>query len=421
MNVKSIRLLPAEGFRGGILKNKAKLIILAAVLAVAMSIPFIAYAYYASSIPDSMAVFEGESLGDLGLVTCEPKAAPVSAAITQGPVNYEAKLLGVIPVKTVSVSVLKKTSLVPVGKAFGVKLFTQGVMVVGMSSITTAEGDKNPAYEAGVRTRDIIISAGGKEVNTIDELSEVITRSGGQPVTLECQRNGAKFTASITAVKDAGDGQYKAGLWVRDSTAGIGTITFLQPDTGLFAGLGHGICDVDTGDIMPLMTGTVVAAEIHEVRKGERGLPGELRGVFLDDSVFGKLMGNSETGIFGKVESDTSQFTGEALQPATYTEIEEGKAEILANVEGNLVERFEIEITKVYKNSGYTTKNMTIRVTDSRLLAKTGGIVQGMSGCPIIQNGKLVGAVTHVLVNDPTKGYGIFIENMLEELRRCVK
>jgi stage IV sporulation protein B len=207
------------------------------------------------------------------------------------------------------------------------------------------------------------------------------------------------------------DNTYKVGLWVRDSTAGIGTVTFIDKNTGTFGGLGHGVCDVDTGLLMPLESGSVVDVEVTGVVKGEPQNPGELRGNF-SRVTSGNLFVNHETGVFGKI-NDADRVSGEVVPIGNKNSVHEGKVYIYTTILGTTPEKYEAEIIKINSDSG-KTKNFMVRVTDKRLLEKTGGIVQGMSGSPILQDGKLIGAVTHVLINDPQKGYGIFIENMLE-------
>lgn len=373
------------------------------------------------SLPNSIVLFEG---ADVHSVCDFPFTVDTGGSINTVSQGGDAsglvdiKLLGMVPVKSIEVSRVSKSAVIPGGFAFGVKLFTSGVMVVGMSEIETQDGPINPAYLAGVRQGDIILTAGGVEVNTIEELTDVISRHAGKQLPLLLRRGDDQFDATLTPVLCSTDGLYKVGMWVRDSTAGIGTVTYYRPSDGRFGGLGHGICDVDTGDLMPLMSGTIVKADIIDVKKGVKGTPGELVGVFDESTVLGSLSGNSGTGVFGTI-SNTDEITlGSPMEVASGQEVKTGRAQILSCVDQNQVKAYDIQIVNVYKNSGYSTKNMVIKVTDPALLALTGGIVQGMSGSPIIQNGKLIGAVTHVLVNDPTSGFGIFIENMLDEMER---
>ena len=300
--------------------------------------------------------------------------------------------------------------LIPGGMAFGVKFFTEGAIVLGTTGVETVGGLVSPAKDAGLKAGDIVIRAGGKSFNSAEELVSLIAGSGGKPISVAYLREGKEATVNLAPVREIESGEYRVGLLVRDSTAGIGTVTFIDPNTNDFGGLGHGIYDSDTSQLLPLGRGAIVRVNIVDVVKSERNYPGELKGEF-DNASIGELWDNTEQGVFGRFNQ--SIFNPEnAIPVGKKEELSEGKAHILTTLSGDTVEQYEIEIERIYNNSG-TTKNFLVRVTDERLLEKTGGIVQGMSGSPIIQEGKLVGAITHVLVNDPTRGYGIFIENML--------
>ena len=398
-----------------LLKYKKPLFILLTFI----TIPILMINLVSDSIPEGFSVLEGQREIGTGLpVKLIAQDEEIKSDIEEA--TFKAKLFGLIPIKNVSINIIPRTSLIPCGDTFGVRLFTEGVMVVGQSSISTAEGQKNPAELAGIKVKDIIIAADGKRVNTIEEITEIFEKSMGKPISLELKRKGVSYKTEIQPVKSITDGKYKVGLWVRDSTAGIGTLTFIDPKTGIFAGLGHGICDVDTGDIMPLMSGSIVKAEINGVIKGEKGAPGELIGVFDEDVEYGELLGNSQTGIYGIISDKKNLTLGEPIPVGGQTEVTEGEAYIMSNV-GDGVKKYKIEIMKIMRGAGYTSKNMLIKVVDEELIEKTGGIVQGMSGSPIIQNGKLIGAVTHVLINEPTRGFGIFIENMIDDMKKTKK
>ncbi len=304
----------------------------------------------------------------------------------------------------------EKLKLVPCGDVFGVKFFTKGVIIIGNTDIETQSGFINPAQISGLEKDDIITKINGKEVNTVEELAEIIEKSNGNILFVEYIRNNENSSTELKPVLSVSDNKYKTGIWVRDSTAGIGTITYYNPENKTFAGLGHGICDIDTGSLMPLLRATIVDVDITEITKGKYGTPGELKGVF-DNTQKGVLIKNSDFGVFGILDK-TPQSLYEALETASKEEIYPGKATVLGNVDGKGINEYDVYISKIDKNSD-GTKCFSVEVTDEKLLSLTGGIVQGMSGSPIIQNGKLIGAVTHVLINDPTKGYGIFIENML--------
>ncbi len=303
-----------------------------------------------------------------------------------------------------------RQKLIPGGMNFGVKFFTDGLLVVGTADVTTAEGLVSPAENCGIKVKEAIISVDGKKMSTSEDLARTVNNSGGKEITLSVRDvNGGERSVKVKPVLSSETGKWCIGLWVRDSTAGIGTVTFINAFDGAFGGLGHGICDVDTGVLMPVGKAYVVDVEITSINKGDTRIPGELKGVFGKE-VRGEIYKNTDTGVFGTLSSLPASLR-EPMEVASRKEVTEGKAKVLCQLNGKVGE-YEIEIVKVYKDSG-DTKNFLIRVTDPVLLEATGGIVQGMSGSPIIQNGRLVGAVTHVLVNDHTKGYGIFIENML--------
>ena len=319
-------------------------------------------------------------------------------------------------IKTVSVQVVEREMVIPAGTPFGVKMFTEGVMVVGMSDLDIKGKAVNPAKQAGIRTGDIILSVAGKTVSTNEEVGAIVTASGGKPLDVRFRRGTQEKTAQLVPVCSPADGSYKAGMWVRDSSAGIGTMTYYDPESQVFAGLGHAICDIDTGTLMPLASGEAVEVTITGVNKGASGFPGELRGIFGSGQVIGSLIHNDETGIYGRCSYSPAQ--NQPVPMALKTEVKPGPASIYTTVEGKSPKSYQIEIERVAASDANPTKNMVIRITDANLLAVTGGIVQGMSGSPILQDGKLVGAVTHVFVNDPTRGYAIFAENMKCEANR---
>ena len=303
-----------------------------------------------------------------------------------------------------------RRSLVPLGRTVGIKLFSDGLLVVNLSESTDGAGNVSPAKACGICTGDLLLEMNDEDLKTTEQLQEALQENGDRPVSLTVKR-GAE-TLSLTATPASGsDGVYRLGAWVRDSMAGIGTLTYYDPETGTFGALGHGITDVDTGQLMPVSSGGLMPAAVAGVNRGVGGNPGELIGEFETGVTLGILACNSTAGIFGTLD-DTSLVTGAAVPVAARDEVKCGKATILANVEDDEVEEFSIKITKIQKNAA-TGRDMVIRITDERLLSATGGIVQGMSGSPILQNGKLVGAVTHVLVSDASKGYAILMEDML--------
>lgn len=301
--------------------------------------------------------------------------------------------------------------LVPLGQAVGIKLFSDGVLVVGLSTVDTAAGPAAPGKTCGLRMGDRITHINGQKVNTIEEAQAILEQERDGDLTLQVVREDQNLQLTTRGVETA-SGQYQLGVWLRDSMAGIGTMTFYDPDSGVFAALGHGINDVDTAQLMPLESGSVMEAEVDQVQKGEKGQPGQLQGIFNLEEDLGVLYANTDRGIFGRMEEDTLTEGTEPVPVAQAKEVSVGSAVILSTISGDDVEEYTVEIKEIHEKGG--TRNLVLEVTDPRLLETTGGIVQGMSGSPILQNGKLVGAVTHVLVNDPTKGYGILIENMLD-------
>ena len=308
-------------------------------------------------------------------------------------------------------------TVIPGGMPFGVKLQTKGVVVVGISPLDDSDDGVCPASKAGIKTRDVIIGANGKEINSIDDFSKALDDSGGKEIRLSVVRERKEIKVGLIPVKSEKDGHYKAGIWVRDGAAGIGTVTFICPDEHFFAGLGHGICDPDTGILMPMSHGTVYDVSIGSIRKGKEGTPGELRGFFSGPKT-GALLANTEYGTFGML-SVLPKSTEKPIGIADPKDVKCGEACILCTLDNNRTEKYSVSITKIIDRNR-DSKNFVIRVTDKRLLEKTGGIVQGMSGSPIIQDGKLVGAITHVFVNEPQNGYGIFAKTMLEKSMRGV-
>lgn len=302
--------------------------------------------------------------------------------------------------------------LVPVGRAVGIKLFADGVMVVGLAQNEGDGDDISPARACGLRAGDVITHINSEEVSTIEEVRQVLQESEGGELTISAMR-GEKQLQLTTEAKEAEDGTYQLGAWIRDSMAGIGTVTWYDPSTGCFGALGHGITDVDTTLLMPLQSGSIMYASVSGVQKGAQGAPGQLRGAFEVTRDMGQLSANTSQGVYGQL-TDLSLVEGlEPMEVAQRSQVKVGDATILANVSGETVEEYAVKIVRVYPDSE-DSRELMLEVTDPRLLEATGGIVQGMSGSPILQDGRIVGAVTHVLINDPTRGYGILAETMLE-------
>lgn len=324
----------------------------------------------------------------------------------------QLRLFGIFPIKNVSVTEVDEPVVIPCGTPFGIKLLTEGVMVIELTGFDSGSGVTSPAREAGINEGDIIMSISGKPVTSNKDVSRIIEESGGKTLGVELVREGESRVVFIKPVKSAADDCYKAGMWVRDSSAGIGTVTFYDPASGIFAGLGHPVCDCDTGEVLTMSSGEASDVYISGIKKSSSGSPGELIGMFTSDKASGKLAANSSCGIYGYM--DRSPVAVSAVPVAMRQEVTTGSAEIYATINGSEPQKYSVEIEKIDLDDEDDSRNLVIHVTDERLLNDAGGIVQGMSGSPIIQNGKLAGAVTHVLVRDPTRGYGIFADTMLE-------
>lgn len=315
----------------------------------------------------------------------------------------------------VSAQAAEISSLIPIGHTVGIQMSAEGVLVVRLDDVQTENGAICPARDAGVQEGDLIVGVNGEQISANDDLQKQIALSGGQPVELTLESDGSSRTVTVTPCADS-DGVYRIGVLARDGMAGIGTLTYVDPETGAYGSLGHGICDSETGVLIPLRDGSLVQSSVGSVQRGQVGEPGALQGEFASDSEIGTVDENTESGIFGTLTDSSIYDSLESVPVGSADEIEVGDAEILTNVEGDTVEKYSVQVEKIYPEDDEYGRGMMLRVTDPELLEKTGGIVQGMSGSPVLQNGKLIGAVTHVLVNDPTCGYAIGIERMIEEM-----
>lgn len=387
------------------------------VLTVMCALVLTAVARLSSTMPEQFWVAEGSALALNGAVsvtdqkTAEGSSVQVSALQAGSTYSASLRLFGLFPIKSIAVKVVDTPVVVPCGTPFGIKMFTDGVLVVGMSDVDTANGPYNPARSAGIKVGDVIESIDGEKVNRTEEVASHVEKSGGKTMHFVIRRDNLSFTVSFVPAKSVNESRYKAGLWVRDSSAGIGTMTFYDAQEQVFGGLGHAVCDVDTGEILPIASGEIVPARIYSVEPGISGDPGELRGGF-EEGLLGNLHINCETGVYGRLSR--VPVNNPAIPVAMKQQVHTGEAQIITTIDGVNPQTFTIRIDQVRYNDSSPTRNMVIVITDKTLLEKTGGIVQGMSGSPILQDGRLVGAVTHVFVNDPTKGFAIFAENMLK-------
>ncbi len=368
---------------------------------------------FAGALPDTLQVRQGQALQFAGLPLSSTQNGAVSAERTlRAGATYTAdvRLLGLFHVKNVRVQVVPTRMVVPDGEPFGIKLYTEGVMVIGIADVDTPAGKQSPAAEAGIRKGDILVAINGQTVNSNAEVSRLFAGSGGAVCTVGMRRGNMAFQVRLRPRQSVTDGMFKAGLWVRDSTAGIGTITYFDPQNGVYGGLGHPVCDADTGKVLPLLEGEAVGSTITGVDKGTRGKTGELVGT-LADARLGSLLINDNTGVYGVL---TQPRAGKSYPVATRQQVHVGKATMFVTTDEAGPRAYAVRIEQVRYGSGSDEHNMVVRVTDPALIARTGGIVQGMSGSPLVQDGMFIGAVTHVFVNDPEKGYAIFAENMMQ-------
>ncbi|WP_134683186.1 SpoIVB peptidase [Brevibacillus migulae] len=395
-----------------------------------------------SSVPRELRLFEGSlqqlqvSMPVMGtLVNSNPeivsvngnKAREVSVDLSK-PLSVEPKRAGEaklqlkwhhIPLKAMKVNVLPDLRVVPGGQSIGVKMQTAGVLVVGHHLVDSGTEKYSPGERSGIHVGDMIIRMNDMYINDMNDVKKMVNEAGqkNEPMQLLVVRGKEKLSLTLMPAKDKKDQEYRMGLYIRDSAAGVGTLTFYEPKTGTYGALGHVISDMDTGQAIVVGDGQIVQASVTSIEKGESGNPGEKLARFYNESeVLGNITKNTPFGIFGRMKTKPKRSVyQDAIPVALAEQVKEGPAKILTVVDGQKVEEFDIQIVNVVKQHFPATKGMIIKITDKRLLERTGGIVQGMSGSPIIQNGKLVGAVTHVFVNDPTSGYGCFIEWMLQD------
>ncbi|HPF43135.1 MAG TPA: SpoIVB peptidase [Syntrophomonadaceae bacterium] len=339
-------------------------------------------------------------------------------ALKPGKAEMQLKLWGYIPLKSIEVESISNQRVVVGGHSIGVLLQSKGIMVVGFAPIISAEGEKiYPARDQGLEIGDLIMKADNKKIESENDLARIIDENGNKKVILEIKRSGKSITIPVPTAYCPETNRHRIGLYVRDGITGVGTLTFWDPNTKYYAALGHIIIDADTKKGINVLKGKIVTASIQTVKAGQPGKPGEKIGVFDDQSSFsGTILKNSNNGIYGRTEGDiVNPKVKYAMEVGYAHQVVTGKAEMFTVVNGNEIEKFEVNIEKIYpgRENG---KGMVIRVTDPRLLNLTGGIIQGMSGSPIVQNNRIIGAVTHVFLNDPTRGYGIFMDNMLSEI-----
>lgn len=330
-------------------------------------------------------------------------------------VKLNVNLFG-IKVKEISASLIDEIEVIPLGNLVGMKLYTKGILVVGMSEIYGKDNEAYKPYEnSGIREGDSIIKINDKEVTSTEELIECINSSNGEDIKITYIHNNDTLETNITPI-EVEKNKYKIGLWVRDTAAGLGTATFYDPKTNNIAALGHGIQDIDTEELLNTLSGELTTTDIVSIQKGEQGEAGKIQGTLEEQEILGNITKNTYYGVYGKVINLDKFKNKEAIKVATRKEIQIGDAEILCELSNNEIKSYKVKIKKIYINNNSNNKSMLLEITDEELIEKTGGIIQGMSGSPIIQNGKLIGALTHVLVQNPKEGYGVFADMMIKQM-----
>lgn len=385
-----------------------------ALVGTLLSLFILIYGTMKDHIPDEIFVYADEET-DWETFFQEPLISyDETVEVSQnGSYQIRCKWLGVLPLKTIKVHTVEKQEVLVSGSPVGIYMETKGVLVIDSGEITDREGIRRTPAEHIIQSGDYICEIDGKVLTGKRQLMQLVRENQGEPMELQVIRHQETIKLEMTPVETE-DGSYKLGIWVRDNIQGIGTLTYVEPD-GTFGALGHGISDTDTGERLEISDGDLYRADILSIRKGTAGTPGELRGVinYREENRIGTICGNSQYGIRGQLEPGKYTESMKKIPTGLKQEIQTGKAEIRCDI-GDGIREYQCEILEIDSNARDTNKCFVLRITDDDLLSRTGGIVQGMSGSPVLQNGKLIGAITHVFVNDPTKGYGIFIENMME-------
>lgn len=385
-----------------------------ALVGTLLSLFILIYGTMKDHIPDEIFVYADEET-DWETFFQEPLISyDETVEVSQnGSYQIRCKWLGVLPLKTIKVHTVEKQEVLVSGSPVGIYMETKGVLVIDSGEITDREGIRRTPAEHIIQSGDYICEIDGKVLTGKRQLMQLVRENQGEPMELQVIRHQETIKLEMTPVETE-DGSYKLGIWVRDNIQGIGTLTYVEPN-GTFGALGHGISDADTGERLEISDGDLYRADILSIRKGTAGTPGELRGVinYREENRIGTICGNSQYGIRGQMEPGKYAESMKKIPTGLKQEIQTGKAEIRCDI-GDGIREYQCEILEIDSNAKDTNKCFVLRITDDDLLSRTGGIVQGMSGSPVLQNGKLIGAITHVFVNDPTKGYGIFIENMME-------
>ncbi|MBY6085065.1 SpoIVB peptidase [Priestia flexa] len=411
------------------MNNRLRYIIGAILLVSFIFVGFIPVVQQYLTIPKQMTLFKSDEVKfstSLAVSThsndvIETMKQDAKLSIAGKEVGKEEMMLHLagVPVKRVDVQVLSDFKVIPGGQSIGVKLNSKGVLVVGYHQVDTKDGKKSPGEIAGIQVGDMITKINGKTIEKMSDITPFIQQAGktGEPLKLQVMREKEQFQTKLYPLKDKEDYAYRIGLYIRDSAAGIGTMTFYDPKSKKYGALGHVISDMDTKKPIVVEDGQIVRSTVTSIEKGENGVPGEKLARFSENKeIIGNIKTNSPFGIFGKLSETMENGILDKPMPISLShQVKEGPAKILTVIENDKVEEFDVEVVSSVPQKFPATKGMVIKITDKKLLEKTGGIVQGMSGSPIIQDGKVIGAVTHVFVNDPTSGYGVHIEWMLNE------
>lgn len=354
-------------------------------------------------------------ISKIGLVRAKSVFAGTDEELNEYVVKF--KLFNLFNIKNLKVNVVKTDEVMLGGDCIGLNLKSKGVIIVGSNYIITKNGNISPIAESGLNNGDVILKLNNTDVNCLEDIQKVLDECEGQPIEVLAKRDGKQFSTHIQPELDIQTQSYKLGIWIRDDAMGVGTLTYIQPETLRFGSLGHAITDADTNEIFEVNNGEVYKCNVVGIKKGKRGVPGEILGFFMkgrDEQ--GTVDKNCNYGVFGNFNENTQLTLGKTnIKIGGKLTAHPGKASILCCVDGETIEEYSIELIKTNYQTGSKSKNMVIKITDQKLIEKTGGIVQGMSGSPIIQDGHLIGAVTHVFVNDSTKGFGLYLDFMLNE------
>lgn len=363
------------------------------------------------NIPESIVLLKNEKISINTLYGIEFKEENYvntsTSSLGESSVKKVNVTLGGIKVKQVNVTILPEVEVIPIGKIVGLKLYTSGILVVGIN--------ENILNESDIKEGDAIISINNEKVESIENIKSIVEKSNGEDLLVKYIRDNDEILVSTISPVKTEDNSYKLGLWVKEGATGVGTISFYNPETNDFAALGHGVYDKDTGELLKIEEGSLLNSKVISISKGEYGMPGEIKGALIEDDKLGDIEKNTEFGIYGSLNINNIS-SNDKIKVASRSEIKKGLAYILCSIDGNEPKEYEIEIENINIENNINNRSMKIRITDEELIEKTGGIICGMSGCPIIQNGKLIGVVTNVLVNNSEVGYGVFADLMLKEM-----